>query len=387
MNRTGLTDTLGTINKIFFINTSTGWAVTSRGGILKTTDGGENWFEQLYDIVGNFNSIYFVDSLYGWVSNLAEWLYKTTDGGENWIQQTSSNIYSTTDIYLRDSLNGFAVKLLELYKTSNSGNNWVIQVNSQYVIRKFGWLSVSHGFIMGDGVYETIDSGNTWNEIIELRNLGLRKFQAPKSYIGYSSGYLGLIYKYLDTTIVPVELTSFIANVDNDIVTLKWSTATETNNLGFEVLRSRDNQNWNSLVIINGNGTTTLRHDYQYMDIVEIAGCYYYKLKQIDYNGDFNYSNIIEVNVNIPIGFELLQNFPNPFNSSSTIRYQLPKDDFVNLIVYDVLGKEVKTLIEENENAGYYSVLLNADDLSSGIYFYKLTTSTYNSTKKFILLK
>jgi photosystem II stability/assembly factor-like uncharacterized protein len=371
---------------IFFINETTGWAVHS-GTIYKTTNSGENWFEQLFDIVGNFNSIYFVDSLYGWVSNLAEWLYKTTNGGENWVQQTNSNIFSTTDIYFRDSLNGFAIKLLELYETTNSGNNWVIQLNSQYVIRTFGWLSIMHGFIMGDGVYETIDSGNSWNEVLELRNIGLRKFQAPENYVGYSSGYLGLIYKYLDTTIVPVELTSFQADIDNNITTLSWSTSTETNNLCFEVFRSSDNQNWNSLVFINGNGTTALTHHYQFTDRVETPGIYYYKLKQLDYNGDFNYSNVIAVIIVSPLKFELFQNFPNPFNSSTKIIYQLPEEGFVSLKIYGVLGNEVKSLVGENKKAGYYSVSLNANDLSSGIYFYKLTAGEYSSTKKFILLK
>jgi hypothetical protein len=198
---------------------------------------------------------------------------------------------------------------------------------------------------------------------------------------------LGLIYRYIDTTIVPVDLTSFNAEVDNGIVTLKWSTATETNNLGFEVQRSQDNQNWNSLAFIKGNGTSTFVHKYQFTDQVETTGIHYYKLKQLDYNGDFNYSKIIEANVSKPLSFDLSQNFPNPFNTSTTIRYQLPKDNFVSLKVYDVLGKEVKTLIREFKKAGYYTINYSANDLSSGIYFYKLTTGQYSSTKKFILLK
>lgn len=388
VNRTGLIDTIGDINKIFFINPTTGWAVTSRGGILKTTDGGDNWFAQLNTGVSiTFNSIYFIDLLYGWTAN-TDRPYKTTDGGNNWIQQTNLNIWDSRDIFFRDSLNGFIINgILELLRTTNSGTNWFTQLNSQYVIRKLGWLSTVHGFIVGDGVYETVDSGETWNEILELRNIGLRKIHPPKNYVAYTTGNLGLIYKYVDTTIVPVELTSFTAEIDNYRVTLKWTTATETNNLGFEVLRSSDNHNWNLLTLINGYGTTTLTHNYKFTDRIETSGIYYYKLKQIDYSGDFNYSNIIEVSISSPFSFELSQNFPNPFNSSTTIQYQLPNEDFVGLKIYDVLGNEVKTLIEENKKAGYYTITFSEDNLSSGIYIYKLIAGKYSSTKKFILLK
>ena len=388
VNRTGLADTIGQIRKFFFINPTTGWAVTSRGGILKTIDGGDNWFAQLNAPLSiGFNSIYFVDSLYGWTAN-GDRPFKTIDGGQIWIQQTNLNIWESRDIYFRDSLNAFIINgIFELLRTTNSGSNWFTQFNSQYVIRNFGWLSKQHGFIVGDGVYETNDSGDTWNEILEVRNIGLRKFQSPKNYIGYSTGNLGLIYKYLDTTIVPVELTSFLAEVDNNIVTLKWSTSTETNNVGFEILKSSDNQNWNSLVFINGNGTTTFIHNYQFTFRIETSGIFYFKLKQVDYNGEYTYSNTIEVDISSPLSFELSQNYPNPFNSSTIIRYQLPKDNFISLKVYDVLGNEVKTLIEGNKIAGYYSIILDANYLSSGIYFYKLTAGAYSSTKKLILLK
>ncbi len=388
VNRTGLADTIGQIRKFFFINSTTGWAVTSRGGILNTTDGGDNWFAQLNAPINiGFRSTFFIDSLNGWV--LAPGIggiYNTTNGGTNWIQRLDIQIYDGSDIYFDDST-GLIINFLNLKKTTDSGNSWLTQFSSQYVLRNFGWLSKLHGFIIGDGVYETVDKGNTWNEILELRNIGLSKFHSPEDYFGYSTGNLGLIYKYVDTTIVPVELTSFQADVDNNIIKLNWSTATEKNNLGFELLRSSDKQNWEKLRFIEGKGTSTLIHNYQFNDWVETAGNYYYRLKQIDYNGDFYYSDVIEVIVSNPISFALSQNFPNPFNSTTTIRYQLPVDDFVNLILYDIIGNEVKTFIDENKKAGYYTISLNANDLSSGIYFYKLTSGNNSSTKKFILLK
>jgi len=380
----------GEIRKIFFIDSLTGWTVTqwspsSDSKILKTTNSGDNWLVQVENGIDAFTSLFFVDSLNGWTTS--RYIWQTTNSGNNWIEKTNIPIYFSNDVYFTSIDTGFVIEFLDLYNTTNSGINWLAQLNSQYVIRTFGWLSNLHGFILGDAVYETTDGGSSWNEVLELRNIGLRKFQAPENYVGYSSGYLGLIYKYIDTTIVPVEFTSFNAEVDNDIVILKWSTATETNNLGFEVLRSTDSKDWHSIGFINGNGTTTFTNNYQFRDRVEFSGIYFYRLKQIDYNGDLNYSNVIEVSVSKPFSFELFQNFPNPFNSSTTIMYLIAQDDFVSLKVYDILGKEVKTLVEENKKAGYYSINFSANYLSSGIYFYKLTSGEYSLRKKFILIK
>jgi photosystem II stability/assembly factor-like uncharacterized protein len=377
----------GGAGKIFFINGTIGWAVRSNV-IYKTTDRGENWYTQFTATSGvGFTSVFFIDILNGWV--LAPGyggIYNTTDGGINWIRRLDIPIYDGSDIYFNDAT-GFIINFLNLKKTTDSGNNWFTQFNSQFVLRNFGWLSNSHGFIVGDGVYETVDSGNTWNEILELRNIGLRKFHSPENSTGFAVGNLGLIYEYIDTTIIPVELYSFYSEVFNNQVTLKWSTATEKNNLGFEILSSLDDRNWNSICFINGNGTTNLIHHYRFTDRVETSGIYYYKLKQLDYNGDFYYSNIIEVNVSNPISFGLSQNFPNPFNNSTIIQFQLPKDCFVALKVYNTLGQEVVAIVKEYKQAGYYSLNFTASDISSGIYFYKLIAGEHISTKKFILLK
>lgn len=389
VNRTGLTDTIGLINRIFFINQTTGWAVTTRGGILKTTDAGENWFAQLE--AGSFvifNSIYFVNPLYGWTANEAQWPFKTTNGGDTWIQQTGSNIFATRDIYFIDSLNGFTTKILELYKTTNSGNNWYTQINSQYVLRTFGWLSSNHGFIIGDGVYETVDSGGTWDEILDLRNIGLRKLHSPKNYIGYAVGYIGLVYKYIDTTIVPVELTSFYAQANNNTVTLKWTTATETNNQGFEILRSVDKQSWKKIAFIEGNGTTTSTQNYEYAEEIAVSGIYYYQLKQVDYDGSFNLSKILEVRVANPFNFKLYQNYPNPFNPSTKIDFEIPYQTNVKIILYDITGSELEILIDKELESGFYTIPFNAENYSSGIYFYRITTDKgYSAVKKLTIIK
>ena len=186
---------------------------------------------------------------------------------------------------------------------------------------------------------------------------------------------------------IPVELTSFTAEAINDAVVLKWQTATETNNQGFEIERSLDNINFNNIGFVPGFGTTTETKSYNYTDSEVSSGNYTYRLKQIDFDGSFEYSQEVEVQVTAPLVFTLEQNFPNPFNPSTVISYQLPVGGNVTLKVFDLLGCEVATLVNENKSAGKYEVEFNAENLHSGIYFYEFKAGEFIQTKKMILMK
>jgi len=193
----------------------------------------------------------------------------------------------------------------------------------------------------------------------------------------------------LITAPIPVELISFASIVSGNNVTLHWKTATETNNYGFEIIRFDNNgkNEWEAIGFVAGHGTTTEQQQYSFVDEAIEPGIYQYRLKQIDYNGTYEYSKIIEVEIAAPTKFSLEQNYPNPFNPSTTIKYSIKKNDLVTLKVYDILGKEVAALINENQEAGNYSVKFNASNLPSGIYFYRLKSGSFSSTKKLILLK
>lgn len=191
----------------------------------------------------------------------------------------------------------------------------------------------------------------------------------------------------LNGYITPVELISFTAQTSNNGVALNWSTATETNNSGFELERMLQGSQYNKIAYIPGYGTTTEKHNYFYMDENLIVGKYNYRLKQIDFDGSFEYSPEVEVVVSAPLELTLEQNYPNPFNPSTTIEYQIPEISFVTLKVYDVLGKEIETLVNEEKPAGTYEITWYAEQLPSGVYFYKIQAGEYIATKKMLLIK
>ena len=186
--------------------------------------------------------------------------------------------------------------------------------------------------------------------------------------------------------VVPVELTSFSANVNGTEVNLLWSTATETNNSGFEVQRKSGNE-FVTIGFVRGKGTTTEIQRYTFTDSKLPVGTYSYRLKQVDFNGTYNYSKIINVDLTAPTVFTLEQNYPNPFNPSTLISYNIPQNSFVTLKVYDVIGNEVATLVNQNQPAGKYDIRFDASNLSNGVYLYSIKTDNFASTKKMILMK
>ena len=190
---------------------------------------------------------------------------------------------------------------------------------------------------------------------------------------------------------LPVELVSFNSLVKNNIVTLLWKTATELNNVGFDIeskkLNDNKNNDWNKIGFLEGSGTSNTPKDYCFHDKVTSNGKYEYRLKQIDQNGKIEYSKSIIVNVSMPIRAALDQNFPNPFNPTTAISFTLPNSGNTQLSVYDITGKEVASLVNGELASGIHSIQFNADKLSSGLYFYTLLANNYSETKKMILLR
>ncbi len=209
---------------------------------------------------------------------------------------------------------------------------------------------------------------------------------------GVNGGYPYLYWQNPSGTPLPVELKSFSAAVIGKDVKLNWQTATEINNLGFEVERSVisnevRNLSWEKIGFVNGNGNSNSPKSYFFVDDKVNSGKYSYRLKQIDNDGQFEYSKTIEVDMNGVKKFELSQNYPNPFNPTTKINWQSPVSCWQSLKVYDVLGNEVATLFDEYREAGKYSVEFNASNLSSGIYFYQLEAGNFKQTNKLEIIK
>jgi hypothetical protein len=245
----------------------------------------------------------------------------------------------------------------------------------------------------GGGILYTSDGGDEWS--FQLTTPTFNNFKSVcfiNTNVGWIAGDFGTILKTTNGGI-PVELTSFTATANNNEVTLDWTTATETNNSGFEIERQvcRGQSavgNWNSIGFVPGFGTTTEPKSYSFIDESVTSGTYKYRLKQIDFDGSFTYSNEAEVSVDFtPKEFVLYQNYPNPFNPNTVISYQLPVSGNVTLKLYDVLGNEITTLVNEEKQAGVYEVEFDGSSLASGMYLYKLQVGTFVQTKKMILLK
>jgi hypothetical protein len=196
---------------------------------------------------------------------------------------------------------------------------------------------------------------------------------------------------------VPVELVSFSASVNGNSVKLSWITATELNNFGFEIQRAQVNSVFEKIGFVNGNGSTTEVQHYSYTDKNLQEGNYTYRLKQVDLDGSFEYSKVVEVELTTPIEFELSQNYPNPFNPVTAIRYSLPEAGDVKLNVYNLLGEQVAELVNEYKEAGVHTISFsavggsdsrgNALQLESGVYIYKLESNGFIQSRKMTLIK
>jgi hypothetical protein len=295
----------------------------------------------------------------GTAKNIAA-LYDNTSGtgkpvAVTYIENEGVTVSSSVQFYA-DSVNGI-------------GGRWgtiIPNVNANG-IRRIEELSLSNGNVL------------TYNTC----NVGI--WPSGANTVNPAGGLTAVKIDSLDA-LLPVELVSFSASVNNNNVLLKWQTATETNNKGFEIQR-KENSDYVTLAFIEGNGNSSVIRNYSYIDKSAQSAKYFYRLKQIDYNGAYTYSDNIEVNNAVPVKFDLLQNYPNPFNPSTTINYYIASASLVQLKIYDINGREVAVVVNEVKQPGAYSLKFNASSLASGVYLYRLTAGTNTLTKQMVLIK
>jgi photosystem II stability/assembly factor-like uncharacterized protein len=383
-------------NDIGFADENNGYAFTSTGGIIRTTDGGTTW--------ENANTPFGTTVIYaGHVFSANKAIavggsakaFMTTDGGTTWTALTTGIPGNFFTVRFYDDnfgvIAGYNTPNPVASKTTDGGTTWIpltfpveFDGNSLWGVgfrnSNTYWLSGING-----AIYYTTDGGTTWNNTKPATGNTLYSFAVVGDEM-WLSGTQGTILKGYSSPFIPVNLVSFSANVVDDQVNLNWKTATETNNKGFEIERNLG-VSWNKISFISGKGTTSEGTSYSYIDNPQTNGLVQYRLKQIDFDGTYEYSNVVEVNIGAPAKFELAQNYPNPFNPVTTIKYSLAVKANVELKIYNILGKEVARLVNENQDAGNYSVEFNATKLSSGVYFYEINAGSFNAKKKMILIK
>lgn len=311
-----------------------------------------------------------------------------------WFDQRDGN----NEIYYKRSIDGGLNWEIDTRLTNNPGDSWYASLSVSDSAVHVVWMDHRDGY--SETYYKlSTDAGVNWGVDTRLTNSNSDFYGFRGPFVSTSlsmvhviwndfrDGNYEIYYKRNPTgNPIPVELTSFIANVSEDKVNLNWSTATETNNSGFNIERS-NGSDFKAIGYVAGHGTTTEKQNYSFIDDNVSNGNYSYRLKQIDFDGSYEYSDTIEVEVTTPLEFSLEQNYPNPFNPSTVIGYQLPLAGNVVVKVFDVLGNEVATLVNEEKGRGIYSVNFDASQLASGIYFYHLQAGFYVQTRKMILIK
>ena len=246
--------------------------------------------------------------------------------------------------------------------------------------------SFSNGYIAGELAYLANSLSKTIQEARVIARESIRGDSGPTLFDGFGKINIQSAIDYA----LPVELSSFNAAFDGNNIVLKWATATEINNAGFEIERksgSVESSSWEKVAFVKGFGNSNSPKEYSYVDKSASNGKYLYRLKQVDNDGTFKYYDPVEVEALAVSELALKQNYPNPFNPATVIKYQIPSEGHVTLKVFDMLGREVQTVVNETEEAGTHEVHFDGSKLSSGIYFYTLESAGLTQTRKMILMK
>ena len=432
-----------------FFDQSTGFIFggSKYNQILKSTNGGLNWFFLSSGFYNLVSSVYFTDANYGWaVGDWSQYL-KTTNGGNEWSLENIGipSYYGYTDIYFKDQQTGWLLSDYKILKTTNSGTNWYTVYdtaeygihlgtyfsfkneneifipksycifkstnggldwfrqyinNGSYYIETIKFFSESNGWLISNlfdpdysKVFKSTDGGQNWIEnlntdtrINNLYFLNSNTGWITASKPNYPGTYTNLIYKTTNgglnwlSYIHPYNIAPSFDKIyfENEYtgICIGWTYLHKTTNGGI---------NWNSYAMLSGFQNLFFLNS----NTGWLCGGPGNILKTT--TGGLTF--ISKINSDIPNNYLLLQNYPNPFNPTTNIHYEIPKNGFVKLVVFDILGREVQTLVNEKQNAGTYEVTFNArqpglgSNLSSGIYFYTLTSGDFKETKKFVLLK
>ena len=363
-------------------------------GVFRSTNNGTTWTLVSAGLTNTRIFALTTDGTNLYAGTFGGGVFRSTNDGANWTQINNGLLNTSVNTLLVSGANLYAGTENGLFLSTNNGANWTAINNGLTNTYVHAIVVSGANLYVGteDGVFHSTNNGANWIAINQgLTDPVIFALAAYGTNLFAGSNGSGVWKRPIDN-VVPVELVSFTVNTSGNNVNLSWSTSTETNNSGFEIQRLKNSknessENWEVIGFVNGNGTTTETQTYFYSDNNLSSGKYLYRLKQIDYDGTFKYSNEVEVIINVPEKFELSQNYPNPFNPATTISFTLQTNQFVTLKVFNSLGEEVSTLVNRNLTQGTHSFNFNANGFGSGLYLYRLESGGKVQVRKMMLLK
>ena len=385
------------LTSVHAINTNTIFACGSGGTVIKSTNGGINWFTQSIGSSNNLRSLHFINANTGSTVGDNGTVRRTTNGGTNWFAQSVSVAGPLTSVYLNNATNGIvSIGFLDMafYRTTNGGTNWVSQYyGSDNSIRDIDFVG-DYGFMCGDNgnFYVTNNGGANWSRIPMGISNWMNGLSFPTETHGWSVGTSGRIMKTTtggaSIPSAPTNLVGFAISTSK--IFLAWFD-NSSNEQGFRIEKR-----------VNGSGGfalagTTGPNNLNYIDSIGISpgNMYEYRVAAYTGAGQSGYTNVVTILVtgieptgtDIPVSYSLYNNYPNPFNPTTKVKFDIPKNDFVSLKIYNMQGQEVGVLVQENLSAGRYEMEFNGANLTSGVYFYRLETSSFVDTRKMMLVK
>ncbi|MCX6157034.1 MAG: YCF48-related protein [Ignavibacteriae bacterium] len=375
-----------------FPNAQTGY-ISGYGGLLKkTTNGGTNWTNMSFTTTQfNINAVHFLNSNTGLIFSDSDTLYRTTNGTQNWSDKIFIGFH-VFDVQFFDSLNGYTSGSNRFAKTTNGGLNWT--VNTIQSIGQIFFLNPNTGWTInyvGSGsssILKTTDAGASWQSqytAVNFKNHYDIFFTDENT--GYASGYRHNIIKTTNGGIdwvTQMEQSSagglyslYFINPNTGWAVGDYYAATNTSTY----YTTNGGTNWvNTNGILTGGRLNRVKINNSPVGYVAGQSQSFYKT--------INAGGLTSINtIESPLKYSLSQNYPNPFNPVTNINFSLPKQEMVSLKIYDVLGREVRTLVNEVKSAGHFSVDFNASEFSSGVYFYRLESEGFSNIKRMLLIK